>query len=82
MVDVIDTEKELRNNLRELLFSEEFSDIQFEVQGRIVKAHRNILTSRSEHFKTLLSELRPDRLARPIHIENITFEGFRALIYY
>lgn len=82
MVDVIDTEKELRSHLRELLVSEEFSDIQFEVQGRIVKAHRNILTSRSEHFKTLLSELRPDRLARPIHIENITFEGFRALIYY
>jgi hypothetical protein len=82
MVDLIDTEKELKNNLKELLYSEEFSDIQFEVQGRVLKAHRNILTARSEHFKTLLSELRPDRLTRPIHIENITFDGFKALLHY
>ena len=82
MVDMVDTEKELRSNLKDLLYSEEFSDIQFEVQSRVLKAHRNILTSRSEHFKTLLSELRPDRLTRPIHIENISFDGFKALLHY
>ena len=82
IVELVDAEQILSNDLKNLLISEEYSDIQFEVQGKIFKAHRNILTSRSDHFKTMLSELRPDRLSRPVHIENITYDGFKALLHY
>ena len=66
-----------------MLLSEDFSDIQFEVEGKILKGHRNIITSRSDHFRTLLCDnLRQDRLSRPIHIDNVTYEGFKALLHY
>jgi hypothetical protein len=83
MIDSVESEQTLSQNLAGLLQSEEFSDIQFEVEGKILNAHRNILTARSDYFRAMLCEnLKADRLAKPIHIDNISYVGFRALLYY
>lgn len=42
--------------LHSLINSDMFSDIMFEVEGKIVPAHKNILVSRSEYFRAMLSE--------------------------
>jgi speckle-type POZ protein len=82
-IPLIDTEKELSNDLKNLLKSEELSDIQFEVNGKVFKVHRNIITARSEHFRAMLCEnLRTDRLARPIHIDKVSLEAFECLLNY
>ncbi len=63
--------------------SEEFSDCVFEVNGVHFKAHRNILAVRSNHFRSILCDnLKEDRLSKPIHIENVTPEAFKALLNY
>lgn len=82
-VEYVDTDKILSDDLAKLLTSEEFSDIQFEVEGKIFKAHRNILTTRSEYFRTLLCEnLKQDRLGKPVHMSNISYAGFKALLHF
>lgn len=83
MVDFVQTEKTLSEDMAKLLVSEEFSDVMFEIEGKIVSAHRNILTSRSEHFRVMLCEnLKQDRVVRPVHIDNITYDAFKGLLYY
>lgn len=83
MVDNVQSEITLSNDMVDLLSSEEFSDIVFEVEGKLIKAHRNILTARSDYFRAMLCEnLKQDRLSKPIHIDNVSYNGFRALLYY
>jgi BTB/POZ domain-containing protein 9 len=83
MIDSVETELTLSSDLALLLKSEEFSDIQFEVEGTVVNAHRNVLIARSDYFRAMLCEnLKADRLAKPIHMEGISLAGFRALLHY
>jgi hypothetical protein len=73
----------LIDDLKNLLNSCEFSDIEFQVEDKLVKAHRNILAVRSNYFRSLLCESLPaDRLNKPIHIKNIGYEAFKLLLYY
>lgn len=73
----------LGKNLKRLLDGENLYDVRFEIDGKILKAHRNILISRSDYFRTLLCEnLRPDRLSKPIHLSNISLSSFKALLNY
>lgn len=82
-VEPVLSEQQLSQDLAKLLISEEFTDVKFEIEGKILKAHRNILTSRSEYFRSMLCEnLRQDRFAKPIHIDNISFEGFKGLLHF
>ena len=83
MIDSVQTEITLSHDFGKLLLSEEFSDIKFEVEGEILNAHRNILVARSNYFRAMLCEnLKQDRLAKPIHIDNISYEGFKVLLHY
>jgi speckle-type POZ protein len=82
-VDPVEAEKDLTDDLKRLLLSQELADVEIEVEGMLFKAHRNILTARSEQFKTLLCEnLRQDRLNKPIHIENMSSKCFKALLHF
>ncbi len=82
-VDNVETETSLSKDMARILKTEEFSDIEFEVEGKILKAHRNVMISRSSYFKGMLCEnLKQDRLNKPIHIDNISYVGFRALLFY
>lgn len=61
-----------------LIDNDLFADVYFEVEGKRIAAHRNILSSRSEYFNKILSENR-DRQC-PIYIPNITYDAFFAII--
>lgn len=84
MMEPVPTEKTLSTNMLSLLASEEFSDIKFEVEGKIVNGHRNIFAARSIFFKNIICEtvnLDP-KCSKPVHIENISYDTFRALMHY
>ena len=81
--DINQCEQELANDFKKLFLSEEFCDVEFEIEGKILKAHRNILAIRSLYFKGLLCEsLKSNRLLKPIHIEHISYDAFKSLIMY
>jgi hypothetical protein len=83
LIDKVNSEKTMKQNFKNLLDSEEFCDIKFEVDGKYLKGHRNIFSARSVYFKNILCEnLKLDRMNRPLHLENITFNGFKSLMYY
>ena len=73
----------MANNFKNLFLCNEFSDVEFEVNGEIFKAHRNILAVRSNHFRAMLCDnLKDNRLSKPIFIENVTSDAFKALLNY
>ena len=76
-------EEDLAKDLGKMFLSKTFTDIQFECEGKIIDAHRNVLVSRSNYFKGLLCEnLKSNRLAKPVHVENCSYEAFRVIIYF
>ncbi len=71
----------LPRQLHQLVGSDLFSDVMFEVEGRRVAAHRNILVARSEYFRAMLAEERGFVEAKecekgPVYIGDVTFEIF------
>lgn len=82
MIDQVNCEKTLSLNLVSLLESGEFSDVQFEVEGKILKGHRNIFASRSMFFKNILCDNTKADSQKPVHIENISHSSFKSLMYY
>ena len=83
LIDKINSEQTLAIDFRKLLESEEYCDIKFEIDGKYLKGHRNIFASRSTYFRNILCEnLKMDRMTRPLHLENITYDGFKSLMHY
>lgn len=81
--DIEKFEHGLALDLKTLLLNKQFCDVQFEIEGKIVDAHRNILAARSDYFKSILCEnLKPNRLAKPIHIGNISHNAFQSMLFY
>ena len=80
LIDPVPVEQTLARDLGQLLASETFADVEFLVEGQVVRAHRNILAARNVHFKSMLC----DNLSstRPILIDNMTARCFRALVAY
>jgi len=52
LIDKVNSEKTMKQNFKNLLDSEEFCDIKFEVDGKYLKGHRNIFAARSVYFKS------------------------------
>ena len=62
-----------------LVANELFADVFFEVEGKRVPAHRNILSCRSEYFDAMLgskSNFRESNKQNPIYIPNVSYEVF------
>lgn len=64
-----------------------FSDVIFEVEGKKVPAHRNILVTRSEYFRAMLSEHSAFResktpIGSPIYVGDITYEIFTQVLHF
>jgi BTB/POZ domain-containing protein 9 len=56
-----------------------FADVFFEVEGKRVAAHRNILSCRSDYFNAMLSSaanFRESNKQSPIYIPNVNHEVF------
>jgi len=67
----------LANDLKSLVNSENYSDVSFLVEGRIIHGHRSILAIRSARFKELF-----ESGEKTIDINNIRHPVFLALIEY
>ena len=83
--DFVETEKILAEDMAaSLLVNENFSDVMFEIEGKTVKVHRNILASCSGQFRAMLCEnLKQERLtSRPVHIEDISYDAFKGLLFF
>jgi speckle-type POZ protein len=81
--DIEKFELGLASDLKTLLINKQFCDVQFEIEGKIADAHRNILAARSDYFKSILCEnLKSNRLAKPIHISNISYDSFQSMLFY
>ncbi|CAF0868998.1 unnamed protein product [Brachionus calyciflorus] len=74
----------LSRNLKTLVQNELFADVYFEVDGKLIPAHRNILVYRSEYFRAMLSQnghfkenfSMQDPIKNPIYIKDIEFDIF------
>jgi BTB/POZ domain-containing protein 9 len=75
----------LARHLQHLVGGELFADVYFEVDGHIVPAHRNILVTRSEYFRAMLSSsgsFKESRSNKPIYIGNIAYDIFMQMLNY
>lgn len=75
----------LSRQMHSLILSDLFTDVTFEVEGKKINAHRNILVSRSEYFRAMLSEHSQFKEAKsnaPIYVPEITYDIFVQLLHY
>lgn len=69
-------------DMRQLIDSEEFSDLAFIVEGRKIYCHRAILAARSEHFRAMFSSGMRESRASEITLRHIRVPVFLALLEY
>lgn len=80
----------LAKHMSNLVLNDLFADVYFEVDGRVIPAHRNILTCRSEYFRAMLSTRSVFResleshqsSSDPIYIPNIKYDCFKQIVNY
>jgi len=66
--------------MKSMLNNEEFSDVQFRVEGQIIYAHKNVLAARCEHFKAMFSSGMRESVEREILIPDTSFAIFLSLL--
>ena len=81
--DNLKMQSDLESDIAKLLLSSKFSDVQFNIKGEIIFAHRNILMAGSENFKDLLCDhLKCEKPNGPIKIDDISALSFRAILLF
>ncbi|KAG8064536.1 hypothetical protein GUJ93_ZPchr0004g39133 [Zizania palustris] len=74
---------DLTRHLASLLATGEDSDVTFEVDGKMFKAHRNVLAARSPVFRALLKEEQSgDGDGGVVRIDDMEAQDFEALLGY
>jgi hypothetical protein len=76
--------------LYKLILNNLFADVYFEVEGKIIPSHRNILICRSEYFRAMLSSKSNFKESNdlnhsqknPIYIKNMSYDVFKELLNY
>ncbi len=75
-------------DMHKLILNNLFADTFFEVESKIVPAHRNVLICRSEYFKAMLTHKFKESndsnhsQENPIYIKDMTYEVFKELLNY
>jgi hypothetical protein len=80
----------LARNLHTLIGNDLFADVYFECDGQVIAAHRNILISRSEYFRAMLSsDSAFDEAKTPhsspenaIYLELVSYPQFKQVLTY
>ena len=80
----------LAKHMSNLVLNDLFADVYFEIDGRVIPAHRNILVCRSEYFRAMLStrsvflesQESHQSSSDPIYIPNIKYDCFKQIINY
>ncbi|CAF0827041.1 unnamed protein product [Didymodactylos carnosus] len=73
--------KELSTDLSTLLNDDYFADCTFEIQGRTISSHQNILSVRCYYFE-LLFEKYPVTNNEPIKITNCSYDTFYQILHF
>ena len=84
----VDPDKEshgqLSRQLRKLVANDLFADVYFEVEGKRIAGHRNILGFRSAYFKAMFgfnnAGFKESSQQNPIYIPNISYEVFMQVL--
>ncbi len=69
----------LSRNLYKLVNDDLFADVYFEVEGKRIAAHRNILSCRSDYFAAMLgrhANFRESSQQNPIYVAGISYDVF------
>lgn len=70
------------SSTRRLLNNEQFSDVHFIVENQTVYAHRAILYSRSDYFRTMFDAQMRESTALSIPISNVPYNVFLSVMEY
>lgn len=74
---------DLVDSLRTMVNNEQFSDVIFRVEGKVVFAHKVILCARSEYFRAMFREhTNESSTLNPIELKDVDFEGFMSILHY
>jgi len=77
----VETYGGLAKSLQKLIGNDLFADVYFEVDGKRVAGHRNILASRSEYFAAMIaSGFKESSQENPIYIPDLSYEVFIQII--
>ncbi len=68
------------NDLKAMINNPELSDVQFEIEGEVVYAHRMMLVSRSPYFRSMLLGNMAESKKGKIEIPNISHAVFLAIM--
>ncbi len=79
MIEKPNTQEALSQDLLKLFAKNDYSDIQFQVEDKIINAHRNVIASRCKYIETLLKSTPCSHL---VAIENISYDTFKVLLHY
>ena len=77
MIEKPNTQEALSQDLLKLFAKNDYSDIQFQVEDKIINAHRNVIASRCKYIETLLKSTPCSHL---VAIENISYDTFKVLL--
>ena len=72
--------RSLASDMGSLLFSGNFSDVTFIVEGHRLPAHRQILAGRSKYFETLLLGNFKEGHDKEIHLHDTPLEAFKEVL--
>lgn len=75
----------LSMQMYKLVANDSFADVYFEVEGKRIPAHRNILSCRCEYFAIMLSKsaaFRESNQQNPIYLPNISYEIFKQVLVF
>ena len=70
----------LAKKMHDLIDNTMFADVFFEVEGKRIAAHRNILSCRNDYFKNLLNGEKNLNRHSPIYIPNVKYDVFLQIL--
>jgi len=70
----------LAGDLEQMVNNEQFADIRFSVDGRVVHAHKTILFARSEYFRRMLTGGYREAADDTIDIHGVSYEVFLSVL--
>ena len=83
-IDPLEGYSLLARQMHTLVLNEMFADVSFEVEGKKIPAHKNILVRRSEYFRAMLGErgaFRESHLSS-IYISDMSYEIFVQVLHF
>jgi len=71
---------QLANDLLDILLNEKDTDISFEIDGQVIKAHRLFLSARSEYFRSMFNSGMIENSSDKVKIEECDSTMFKKLL--